>query len=143
MSYNAPPTISGSVLVDTLGRNIPAPPNTFGYYSSGLVNGTATSDYTGCTGPLPIVAARLWTPPALNGGQTQFKFCYVNISVHTNLTGGPPSATQINATYELLQSLVLPNSTAWTFQYDNGNWGNLTQVTRPTGATISYTWSTP
>src|SRR6266566_6592900 len=108
-----------------------------------MMNGTATSDYTGCTGSLPILAARLWSPPGLNGGNPQFKFCYANVSVQTQLTGGPYGASQINATYELLQSLVLPNGTAWTFQYDNGNWGNLTQVMRPTGGTISYTWQTP
>ena len=52
-----------------------------------------------------------------------------------------------------LQSIVLPNGTTWNFAYNdpgdgstyNGapiNYGTLTQVTLPTGGTISYTYTT-
>jgi YD repeat-containing protein len=37
----------------------------------------------------------------------------------------------------MLQSIVLPNNTAWTFQYDPNN-GMLIEVTLPTGGTVSY-----
>ena len=45
-----------------------------------------------------------------------------------------------------LQSIVLPDSTAWTFAYSHPNaqgvnWGDLVKITNPNGGTISYTWS--
>jgi YD repeat-containing protein len=39
----------------------------------------------------------------------------------------------------MLQSLVLPNGQSWSFSYDT--YLNLTQITLPTGGTITYTWS--
>jgi len=49
----------------------------------------------------------------------------------------------------MLQSAVLANGTAWTFEYsdrDPGdppsvNYGDITKITFPTGGTISYTWT--
>ncbi len=54
----------------------------------------------------------------------------------------------INGGYEQIQSIVLPNGLAWTFTYDTttaGNtsataYGDLIQITEPTGGTISYQW---
>jgi YD repeat-containing protein len=43
-------------------------------------------------------------------------------------------------TVDQLQSVVLPNGTAWTFEYTTDGFGNLARITRPTGATITYTW---
>ncbi|MGB9491234.1 MAG: RHS repeat-associated core domain-containing protein [Terriglobales bacterium] len=40
-----------------------------------------------------------------------------------------------------LQTVVLPNGTAWNFQYSTDGYGDLTQITLPTGGTISYTWT--
>jgi RHS repeat-associated protein len=118
---------------DTIGRVIPAPWNT-----------TSTSNLTGCTGSQPTTGAGLWTPPGPNGGTSQFKFCYASFPIsftapdciddpaHSNCQG-----TSASATY--LQNLVLPNGTAWTFEYDV--FGELSSVTLPTGGTISYTWT--
>ena len=50
----------------------------------------------------------------------------------------------------MLQSVILPNGTSWTFQYEDynpisdpagTNYGNLTSITLPTGGTIAYTYS--
>ena len=118
---------------DTIGRVIPAPWNT-----------TSTSNLTGCTGSQPTTGAGLWTPPGPNGGTSQFKFCYASFSIsftapdciddpaHSNCQGTSGSATY-------LQNLVLPNGTAWTFEYDV--FGELSSVTLPTGGTISYSWT--
>jgi RHS repeat-associated protein len=41
----------------------------------------------------------------------------------------------------MLQSVVLPNGTNWTFTYTTDGYANLAQVTYPTGASISYGYS--
>ncbi len=49
----------------------------------------------------------------------------------------------------MLQSVVLPNGTAWTFEYNSSdvgdpagtNYGDLTKVTFPTGGTLTYTYA--
>src|SRR6185437_11371640 len=50
-----------------------------------------------------------------------------------------------NGFYSMLQSIVLPDQTAWTFDYSqpdtNGvSWGDLAKVTYPSGASIAYMW---
>ena len=40
----------------------------------------------------------------------------------------------------MLQSIVLPNLTTWTFQYEP-TYAALSQITLPTGGTIIYTWT--
>jgi RHS repeat protein len=61
-------------------------------------------------------------------------FCsaLVNVGAKYNITYG----TQTTANVDFLQSVVLPNGTAWTFQYSNDGKGDLTQITLPTGGTI-------
>lgn len=111
---------------DSVGRTIPLP--------------TATSDFTGCSGSEPTASAAIWDLPGVNGVSYQLKFCYFSDN----------SGTQ-------LQSVVLPDGTAWTFQYETELIGydsstgsdqafpvymdNLTQVTFPTGGSLSYTWA--
>jgi len=41
---------------------------------------------------------------------------------------------------EMLTAAVLPDGTSWQFLYNS--WGNLSQVTLPTGGTFSYTYNT-
>ena len=40
-----------------------------------------------------------------------------------------------------LQSVLLPNGTSWTFQYTTDGNVDLSQITFPTGGTLSYTWA--
>jgi hypothetical protein len=127
----------GSTVGDSLGRNVPAGPS------------IATSDFSGCTGLLPIASAALWSVPGSNGATETFKFCFANVHIFTNhhFSGGlPQNQTQIQGNVSMLQSIVLPDETAWTFDYSqpdaNGiNWGDLVKITYPTGGAISYTWS--
>ncbi|MGH9899058.1 MAG: hypothetical protein ACRD63_16500, partial [Pyrinomonadaceae bacterium] len=107
--------------IDTLGRNIPLP--------------QPTNDFSGCTGPQPTVGAEIWNLPGLSGGSYQVKLCHAN--VRTKLGIGEWSST---GNFKQIQSLVLPNGTAWTFQYTTDGSGDLTQITFPTGGTITYTW---
>jgi hypothetical protein len=125
---------------DTIGRSIPNPP------------GAATTDFTGCpTGGtlLPIASATLWTVPGPNGGTENFKFCDVTINV--SIPDNEPSPVKgIAGPETLTQSIVLPNGTAWTFEYNDRdpgdpstvNYGIPTTVILPTGGTITYVYTT-
>lgn len=107
---------------DSLGRIIP-------------VSAVSTSDYSKCTGTQQTTSAYLYTFPGPTGNES-FELCYAKFSYNFTLrTLYPPAqgtATQV-------QSIVLPNGTAWTFGYDS-QFAVLSQITLPTGGTISYTW---
>jgi RHS repeat-associated protein len=128
---------------DTMGRSIAVPFQATG--GSG-----PTTDFTGCTGPLPTVSAYAWVVPGYQGNVT-YKFCRatINISNYTCVKqGGAPSCSYIVLQQTPIQSIVLPNNTAWTFQYDGddpnnpvGKGGNLLQITFPTGGYIKYSWN--
>jgi YD repeat-containing protein len=113
---------------DTLGRTLPP-------Y---MINGPTTTDYSGCTGPLTVVSAQTWAMPSLQGGTETYKFCFANVSYNVSLTyeGITRSAS---GTFQQMQSIVLPNGTAWTFQYET-TYGSLASITMPTGGSIAYTW---
>ena len=130
---------TGSTIGDTLGRNIPVSAS------------STTSDFTGCTGLLPISSASLWIVPGSNGANETFKFCYAEVTIFTNhhFSGAncrqPNQCIQINGQYSMLQSIVQPDGTAWTFDYSQPdstgvNWGDLVKIALPTGGSISYTW---
>jgi RHS repeat-associated protein len=129
----------GSSITDTLGRVIP------------WVGGSgATQDFSGCTGLLPISSASLWTVPGANGSSNTFKFCKAKVTVFTHHWAQTDTGSQKyfepNGPIEMLQSIVLPDQTTWTFDYSqpdaNGiNWGDLVKVTLPSGGSLSYTWS--
>jgi RHS repeat-associated protein len=122
------PNSYGTTYVDTLGRTIPTPQ----LYSP-------TTDYSHCSGPIQPTSANLWTVPAPGGATETLKFCYAPfpvsyvISVDSHNVAGPGTTT-------MLESIVLPNNTTWTFQY-GPTYPTLSQITLPTGGTISYTWN--
>jgi len=105
-------TLSGANFTDSVGRVIPLPP----MWNNN--SGTTSTSLTGC--PSTSTVALLWAPPGVNGGTVPFTIC------------GQGATTEL-----LIQSIILPNGTAWTFQY---NGPNLTQITLPTGGTIQYEW---
>lgn len=120
---------------DSLGRSIPELPPGMLIPSDGITGNTDTS---GCAGPLPVVGAYLWSPPGYQGN-VRFKFCYatVNINVAAPVdTGGTNYGD--TETPDLLQSVILPDSSAWVFQYDS--MGRLSEITMPTGGTTAYSW---
>lgn len=114
--------------LDTVGRTIPYPPGP----SSGAGN---------CpSGPLQVTQSAQWILPGPNGGSSTFLLCWVPVNIVTSYAfGADPGQTIRNLAF--LQSVVLPNGTAWTFQYSNDGHGDLTQITLPTGGTISYVWT--
>lgn len=124
-------TPNGSAWTDTLGRVLPVPPSEFG-------GGTQTTDFSGCAGPLATYAAYLWTPPGVSGGTATFKACVAQVQVNYPTSGCSPSFNcyPVNRKVLMIQSIVLPNGTAWTFQY-NGT-GDLIEIDFPTGGSITY-----
>jgi RHS repeat-associated protein len=135
---------------DTLGRTLPGLPTSLSDpYTTTYSGLPTTSDFSGCTGPRQIQSARVMNFPAYGGGSTPavIKLCFVQIALQTNF-GAALGAIEFTGTRWFLQSIVLPDSTAWTFEYDSRspgdpttvNYGDLTKVTLPTGGTISYSW---
>ena len=128
-------TVSSSGWTDTMQRSIPFP--------------VSTTDFTGCTGPLPIYQAWIWNLPGVNGGTYPIKFCSVQVLENPSTLPNEDDpnwqsdAPQADYSYQAveLQSVVLPNHTAWTFLYFQDNSGDLQQITFPTGGTIAYTWT--
>ena len=124
---NSQGTVTG--WTDTLGRVVAAP-----------FPGTSTTNLTDC--PATATGASVWSPPEPNGSTLPYKFCWASI----NISFTPPDCTSAHfncqptsATSTQMVGLVLPNSTAWTFAYDN--FGEVTSITFPTGGSISYTWT--
>src|SRR5260370_28246639 len=117
-----------------MGRQIPTLPNPYS---------TSNTDTSGCTGPLPITSAYLWTPPGQSSGSLTYKLCYATVPV--TLPSGPQVPSALNQ-FTGLQSVVLPNGRACTFEYSdrdpgdasNNNYSSLTKITLPMGGKISY-----
>jgi YD repeat-containing protein len=137
-----------SSFIDTMGRSLP-------------IAVTATSDFSGCTGPLPIVSASIISFPGYSGASRDLKVCGVTVQIQSNFQASGyyndllfPIA-EGHTSRGMLQSLVLFNGTswatslAWTFEYSSRaagdspsvNYGDLTKITLPSGGTISYTWT--
>jgi hypothetical protein len=129
---------NGSVYIDTLQRQIPAPPQT---PSAGNSNSSA-----GCTGPLPIYAVQYWKIPGSNNSTLTFTFCYAQVAI--NIPDLNSTVQGFSSTVSKLQSVILPNGRSWTFEYSSRNtgdaqsinYGDLTKITFPTGGTLSYTY---
>ena len=119
-------TFSGSYpeaqMTDTVGR-------VWGYFYRG---GNANS----C--PIPAVSADLWQVPGPNGGTRNFTFCYSQRQVSTSFNVQPVG--EYSASVWLMTALILPDGTAWLFNYDS--WGELVWVQLPTGGTVTYGWAT-
>jgi RHS repeat-associated protein len=109
---------------DTMNRNIPLP-----------VSESVSS--SGCpTAPLTPVAAYVWNFPGVNEVTYSVTFCYANVHYAVDYGAG-----YSNGNMYQLQSVLLPNGTSWTFQYSSDGNADLTQITFPTGGTLSYTWT--
>jgi RHS repeat-associated protein len=115
---------------DTLGRVIPL-------FSSGWATPTTSQ---GCKGLLPTVSAYLWSPPGPYGGTSQFTVCYAQFPISFTAPNCTGLCQPTSSTTTQIQSIVLPNGTAWIFEFDTT--GALSSITLPTGGTISYTWTT-
>lgn len=135
--------ISG-IFTDTLGRSIPES------ITSANISGCPQLNY-----PFQSLSvAQTWNFPGPNGTTMPVTLCYANVYLRTNFLAGLPNIGGFTknelAGYNLmLESIVLPNGNAWTFEYsaaDPNNstsyaYGDLLMVTFPTHGSISYTWA--
>jgi YD repeat-containing protein len=141
-----------SEITDSMGRQftfIDPTPDPSGVLHSQW--GTA-ADTSNCQGPLPTAYARQLTFPGPQNQQATFKLCYAYVSIKTNCTDCGVTAGdsyQFSKTLPLLQSVILPNNQYWTFEYawhnpgdpQDVNYGLLSQITAPTGAVYTYTYT--
>lgn len=131
---------SATSILDSVGRTIPNP-SYLQPFSGCLVDLSASyfpaaPDAKGC---------ETFNFPGQNSGTVPLVFCYAMVSVSAGIPAptAAPGVTQsltINETWPVLTSVTLPNLTQWKFTYDN--YGQVQSITLPTGATISYTYTT-
>jgi RHS repeat-associated protein len=105
--------------VDSIGRNIPAPPGgNIGVFTPGC--------YT-------------YQYPSASNSTEPYSFCYTSISVGTSF--GMSNVSDYGPQqHTVLSSIGLPNGKSYTFGYDS--WGMLHQIALPSGGVISYTYVT-
>jgi len=130
---NVMSSIDGSTydITDTLGRS--------------WTVSASSSDVTSCPagGPVAPIRSYTWTIPGpanVNSGVRVFKFCFSDYHVNASMQGYPYPFP--NQTVSLMTGLVLPDGTAWRFDYDNNSFADLTAVYTPTGGSVQYTWTT-
>jgi RHS repeat-associated protein len=74
------------------------------------------------------------------GSSVAFTFCYQKINARLPLPNVAHGTTTFNEVWPVLTGVILPNGTQWVFVYDT--WGQVISVTTPTGATVSYAYTT-
>jgi RHS repeat-associated protein len=129
--------ISSSGWTDTMGRVIPGTAALTTSHPQ-VQPGVATSDLSSC--PSGTSSALLWSVPGVagvNNGVRTFKFCYSIVPLSTNFQQSGVVEFSSTST-PFLTAIVLPDLSIWTFAYDS--YGDLTQLTFPTGGSISYTY---
>jgi hypothetical protein len=128
-------TLASSTITDSVGRQITLPPN---------INSASNTITSNCPVVAGVSAAHAvsWSVPGL-----QWAECNVHVLLHEHRLHLPGHRRprrldpQWGGTAPKLQSIVLPNGQSWQFQY-NDVLAGLTQITLPTGGTISYTYTT-
>jgi RHS repeat-associated protein len=137
---------------DTLGRPLFA----------AVSDGTGTAGCSTATGLLPIFTVGEYSFPGPNNSTRIVKLCYATLQLKTHFSAKviDPLDTLIPVTEysgpaHVVQSVIVNDGTGWStspqwsFQYndtagytDGTNFGDITQVTLPTGGTIAYSWWT-
>src|SRR5579864_2008052 len=130
------PVLTG--FTDTVGRLIPLPDA-----------GGQSTNLSGCSAS--AFTASLWNVPGPGNSTSSYKICATLIYV--NLPNCPATSTgrcttDNTVSYERISDIILPNNTAFRFQYDTANpndtsvlgGGDLTKITYPTGGSSSFIW---
>jgi hypothetical protein len=115
--------------IDNLNRTIPDP---------GV--GSVSASTANCPASALASSAAKWTvpgPSTANGGQESYYLCYQTIMPSPEFPGHPFILPTVAPT--VLVALVLPDQTYYQFAYDN--FLELSQITLPTGGTVTYTFA--
>jgi len=112
----------------------------FGNYWSQDATGNLVDDL----GRTPVVATTngnvtYYDVLIAGGGRARYTATYAQIPIHTNFAQS--AVNEWSGTLNALQSLQLPDGSAYRFTYDTA-YGELISVTLPTGGTVSYQWNT-
>ena len=126
----------------------------------------STSDFTGCSGDRTTTSASILSVPGYNGSTAQIKTCFAALPITTKFSdshyydpagntspwNSGPIVLEAGGTKTVVQAVLQFDGNLWTtsprwvFQYkdslDGSNYGDLTQITLPTGGTIQYTYAT-
>jgi RHS repeat-associated protein len=119
---------------DSLGRTIPVP--------------ASTTDYSRCPNPSGTTKAMIWNFPGYNGQSQGYPvlFCYGSVPISYYYWYVPPydgTGWQAQQSYNasMVEYIVLPDNTYWTFAYTTDGNGNPAQITFPTGGALCYKWN--
>jgi RHS repeat-associated protein len=123
-------------ITDSVSRTIPIPPGSSGASTAPCPNPSTLP------GALAPSAASLWNLPGPSGsGGSPMTICYAEVPITYDPCGGQLYCYGANGElFPLIQSIVLPNGTSWTFLYDS--YGDVVKIAFPMGGAISYTWNT-
>ena len=129
-------TFGTTNITDSVNRTIPIPPGTSGASTASCPNPSTLP------GALTPSAASLWSLPGPSGsGGSPMTICYAEVPITYDPCGGQQYCGGPNGElFQLIQSIVLPNGTSWTFLYDS--YGDVAKIAFPMGGAISYTWNT-
>jgi RHS repeat-associated protein len=136
----------------SLGTSIQIAPGTdeshFGAASYLDVYGNAKQEWPGGSDTLgrAMIARQdsanqtVFTVHDASGNPQNYTVNYVDLQLHTafNIQGIYGLIHEYSGTRKAISSVVLPNGLAYNFKYDN--YGMITEIDLPTGATITYTW---
>lgn len=136
-------TASAMYIVDSIGRVIPNPSYVQPIADYSCIVDTTKSYYPADPQPNPYCLSNevgeTYQFPAQYGSTIPLTFCYEKIGVHLALPTASRDTMTVNETWPVLTAAVLPNGTSWRFAYDT--WGQVSSVTLPTGAQVSYTYN--
>jgi len=131
-------------ITDTLGKSTSSIPLSIEVegYSAPVIQ---SSNPPGCLGAFSFYGSSAITYPAANGRTNQILVCYANFTIQTSFGFSsaieyPSSIAGENPIFPLISSIVLPDGSTWTFNYDA--YGNTTFIGLPLGGSISYQWAT-
>jgi RHS repeat-associated protein len=107
-------------------------------------NGNSQSEYSGGDDTLGRVIVSeqdntnqiVYTVKDSSGSSQTYTVNFTNLSIHTQFDVS--GVQEYSGTRSVVSSIVLPNGREYSFSYDN--YGSLTEITLPTGGTISYIW---
>jgi RHS repeat-associated protein len=79
------------------------------------------------------------------GTTSRYTVAIGSTNVYTNFKSAGATSNDFRGSFSGIQSIQLPDGTSYSFQYDSGtaqgHYGQLTSMTLPTGAQISYTYA--
>ena len=159
---------NGNSTEDPNGNQMSAPTDSLGRAVPGSTS--TAPDSTGCAGDFPTLSAEIQNIPGYNGSTQQIKLCYTQLYIKTafndstyedqyGFTSPWKSGATVTETGGLVNSILQTvllydgnswsTSPSWVLHYNNGlngtsvtNYGDLTEITLPTGGTIQYSYTT-